>query len=181
MVSFYFMKRRPLLFFSLDNKCFATTPLVMSQSLKSVATELLDPIDGADQYILLVRPEEGRLLSAFNKKVLAAKFNIKKRGLLAASGLSFGMSFDEFLQTLIMRRKQGKFIDRHFVPQEVLHLSIPMENLWEKYDITKPGQPLLSGLPRLKTTNSILGMAAAKKNLAPSESLKIQQYLELWR
>jgi hypothetical protein len=64
---------------------------------------------------VIVRDEYERILSAYNKKV-QSRNDFKKDILRQLSGLRFGMSFTQYIVTLIDRKMKGYFIDKHFSP-----------------------------------------------------------------
>lgn len=94
-----------------------TMPLVMTQSLHANTEFQVTPLNLAiksHNIISLTRRFERRLLSAFNKKVIAGHSNILKKALCASSGLQTGIDFERMLRILIERKEDDKFIDRHF-------------------------------------------------------------------
>ena len=64
----------------------------------------------------IIGPESKRLLSAYNKKVLAANCSFPKQLLLLSTGLKSRISFEELMWILCCRKNRGQFIDRHFKP-----------------------------------------------------------------
>jgi len=64
----------------------------------------------------IVRDEKHRLVSAYNKKVLATNTDWRKYILLFANGLSTNIQFVKYIDTLIDAKKSGLIIDKHFRP-----------------------------------------------------------------
>lgn len=94
-----------------------TMPLVMTQSLhanKEFEHITLNDAEKANSVISLTRSFERRLLSAYNKKIVAGHFSISKKALCLSSGLKTSSSLEWTLHTLIKRRRENRFIDRHF-------------------------------------------------------------------
>ena len=111
-----------------------TMPLVMTQSLhanKEFECITLRDAEKANSVISLTRSFERRLLSAFNKKIIAGDFSIAKKALCLSSGLKTGSSLEMMLHILIQRRRENRFIDRHFKHIE------PYQNVGEVIDIDK--------------------------------------------
>lgn len=153
----------------------------MTQTLTRVARRLHRPAEGSSRYIILERPESDRILSGYNKKVLASAFDIKKRTLLKATGLRYGMTFPDFIHTLCKRRAESNFIDRHFVPQEILHRAVSRAEPWEKLDITTNGKSFAAGFPSVKSSAQLHYTEGMKQNLSDDDIILIKKYQSIWR
>ena len=176
-----FKKKPGILYFQLNQMCIATTPLVMTQTLNRVATPLFSSMENAARYLLLERPENDRLLSGYNKKILASAFDIRKRILLKMTGLTYGMEFEHFLSTLCQRHQKSQFIDRHFVPQRVLHYQIDDTKEWEKIDIANSTESILRSLPKIKSSRELYYTRGIKTGLTENDENCVKKYLALWK
>lgn len=128
--------------------------------------------------ITIVRDEYARLLSAYNKKIIADD-DWKKSFLRAAVGLRKNMSFESFVQTLVDRKKRALFIDKHFRPCTSVGTAMTLEGV--KYDSSLG--PLVWETLSRKTKSS--AEVAAKKtkfkeHLSDSERRLVSDYLRLY-
>lgn len=132
----YFSKKHDYVAFKHkpSNCVVITMPLVMTQSLYANSKfkyVTLSEIENFTSTISLTRSFERRLLSAFNKKIIAGHFSIAKKALCTSSGLRTGTSFERMLHTLILRKRENRFVDRHFKHIE------PYQSIGNVIDIDK--------------------------------------------
>lgn len=99
------------------NKIVAVNPLCGSRTLHHLSKEGYLSRSESIPYphYCVFRDEKKRFLSAYNKKILSSN-DWKKIVLRNLNGLALGMSFTDFLLTLLARKKAGKYIDKHFRP-----------------------------------------------------------------
>lgn len=175
-----FKSKESFLVYSYKADTIITAPLIMTQTFnyygKRIKYEELKTF--RKRPLLLIRSDEERLLSAYNKKVLGVKTDWKKRLLLLSNGITSEMSFTQYLEKLIINRRKGRFIDRHFVPLKVLYSKI--DTSVEKITI----QELLLKYPelantRLKSSKAVVGNSR-KCDLNIYETQLVDEYLELW-
>jgi len=138
-------------------------PLCMSRTFKKLAKigAVLTVQQGkvhVENYrgvLVMTRSETSRCLSAYNKKVRSC-LGIKKRLLLHSTGLNKNMSFEEVLQTLLKRFKEGLWVDKHFCPVAMLLKNANITN-FEEIDMDRD-----SGLRALKEMLAITDLPHEK-------------------
>lgn len=140
-----------------NNAAVITMPLVMTQSLHANANFhviSLSKVKNYERKIALVRSFERRMLSAYNKKILAGKNNINKKILCASTGLTTGISLEEMLRVLVKRKIENKFIDRHFKYIPPFLSNIEMLNI-DKVEMTSTCNDIVfSDLFRIKVKST---------------------------
>ena len=112
-------------------------------------------VENYKRVLVMTRPETSRYLSAYNKKVRSC-LGIRKHLLLHSTGLNKNMSFEEVLQTLLKRFKEGLWVDKHFCPVAMLLKNANIRN-FEKIEMDRG-----SGLRTLKEKLAITDLPHEK-------------------
>ena len=175
-----FKSKERFLIYSYRDVIIITAPLVMTQTFNRYGRRIKYDRMNMSMYkaYLLVRSEEERLLSAYNKKVIGVKTDWKKKLLLLANDLSAEMDFTQFLQKLIQNRKEGRFIDRHFVPLKASYTELGIDFATISIQELLALYPELSDI-KIKSSEVVVGKLR-KRNLNLSEKQLINEYLGLW-
>jgi len=128
----YYAKLKPQVYYFklMNGNIVGCPPLCMTQSMFYMASRNLVSFQHQANKVdfLITRPEMDRLVSGYNKKIVAGRSSIMKRLLLATTGLNVYNSFEEMLEILIIRRDENAYIDKHFLPIFVLTREIEIES-----------------------------------------------------
>ena len=106
------------IFITKGNKIFGVNPLCGSRTFAELARKKIIKVDTRNSNkldFIITRDETERLISAYNKKIIAND-DWKKLALRWSSYLKFKMSFNDYLKALILMKKNNIFIDKHFKP-----------------------------------------------------------------
>jgi hypothetical protein len=127
--------------------------------------------------LIVVRNEEERILSAYNKKIVSQS-DWKKVVLRRLNGMKQGMSFTDFMCVLIRRKSHGYFIDKHFRPCTKQGGSLM--NITDTYFLEKTlgieEKSLMN--TKVKSSESVMPKGvSAKKNLTARESKLFKRYI----
>ena len=124
-----------------------------------------------------MRDEYARLLSAYNKKIIADD-DWKKSILRGVVGLRKNMSFEAFVQTLADRKRKALFIDKHFRPCTAVGTVMTLEEV--KSD-TSLGPLVWETLSRkVKSSAEVAAKKPGfKEHLSDSDRRLVSEYLRL--
>jgi len=128
--------------------------------------------------ITIIRNEEDRMLSAYNKKILGRYSDIKKNVLLLESGLFLVSTFDEMLVNLIERYISNKHIDKHF--RVCTSTSVNVIKLEQFFDLSFLGNDVREYMKttRVKSSSSLVGERALVKNkLTSNQNMLLKNYI----
>lgn len=128
--------------------------------------------------ITIIRDEKERLLSAYNKKIIA-KDDWKKFFLRMSIGVDAGIEFSKLIQVLISRKNTGKFIDKHFMPCSATGNPLTIEAL--KSDKTLYSLVSKTIERREKNSLEVSGKNKRfKKKITNEETKLILKYMDLY-
>lgn len=181
LASEIFRRKAHFVCYQFEDAVIITAPLVMTQTFnkygKRIRQSELYTHPNKKKY-LLVRSENERLLSAYNKKILGVDTDWRKTLLLHSTRLTPQMSFAQFMRKLIENRKRNLFIDRHFIPLKELYSELTIQTQKTSIKDFIRLYPNLKNA-RVKSTNDVIGKSK-KNELDEYEQNLISEYLTLW-
>ena len=86
--------------------------------------------------ITIVRDENLRLLSAFNKKIVA-RDDWRKAALRRSIGINKTMDFKDFVEHIIERKLNERFIDKHFKPCKGTGKKVTIDEIRENSTLSR--------------------------------------------
>lgn len=126
----------------------------------------------------IVRSENDRLLSAYNKKIVA-KDDWKKIILRASLGVYGQISFIDFINRLIYLKKNSKFIDKHFRPCFASGEKVSLKNVAQHAKLAEQVKQTIN--QNVKSSKDVASrFAGFKATLSPFEISVVSRYLSLY-
>jgi hypothetical protein len=128
--------------------------------------------------ITIIRDESLRLLSAFNKKIVA-RDDWRKTALRRSIGINRTMDFNDFIEHLIERKLKEKFIDKHFKPCTGTGKKFTIDDIAESATLSKIFEHTF--MFRIKSSSEVASKYDSyKSSLLTCDVELVRNYLSLY-